>query len=290
MGTVWVIAHDDSRHFDAEDARLLEQHRLTVDAEPVSVEADPIRVEQIVLNLVGNALKFTPPGGAVTVAVRRQDARAVLVVEDSGIGIPATTLPRVFEPFFQGEDADPASGGLGLGLALVRRLAELHGGAVHAASAGPGRGSTFTVVLPALAGAIPAGADAPREPSGGGGVRTARALRVLLVDDHNDTREMLRATRVSDGHQVEEAATGAEALARAAGLSPDAVVIDIGLPDIDGYEVARRLRAMRPEGVRLIALTGYGQARDRRRGEAAGFDAYLVKPVDPAELEQYLRR
>ncbi|HXG04027.1 MAG TPA: ATP-binding protein [Candidatus Binatia bacterium] len=271
-------------------AGSLEQHRLTVDAEPVPVEADPIRVEQIVLNLVGNALKFTPPGGAVTVAVRREDARAVLVIEDSGIGIPATTLPRVFEPFFQGEDADRASGGLGLGLALVRRLAELHGGAVHASSAGPGRGSTFTVVLPALAGPVPASADELREPSGGGEARTARALRILLVDDHNDTREMLHAALVSDGYQVEEAATGAEALARAAEFSPDVIVIDIGLPDIDGYEVARRLRAIRPDGVRLIALTGYGQARDRRRGEAAGFDAYLVKPVDPAELEQYLRR
>lgn len=273
-------------------AGSLEQHRLTVDAQPVPVEADRLRVEQIVLNLVGNALKFTPPGGAVTVTVRRQDARAVLVVEDSGIGIPAATLPKVFEPFFQGEGGGPTSRGLGLGLALVRRLAELHGGAVHASSAGPGRGSTFTVTLPAVAEPVPASADARHESTGDGGTgsRTQRALRVLLVDDHGDTREMLHAALADDGHQVEEAATGAEALARAIEFNPDAVVIDIGLPDIDGYELARRRRAIRPDGVRLIALTGYGQARDRQRGEAAGIDAYLLKPVDPTELERHLRR
>jgi CheY-like chemotaxis protein len=254
-----------------------------VELAPVWVDADPSRIEQIITNLIGNALKYTPPEGRVAVRVSAEDGAAVLTVADTGIGIPADVIHRVFELFVQGErPLDRADGGLGIGLTLVKALVELHGGSVTAASEGPGRGATFTVRLPSI---VP--------PSGRAAARPARApvvpRRVLIVEDNADAREMLGTALTSAGHEVREADTGTAALDAAATFRPDVGLIDIGLPGVDGYEVARRLRAT-DEGQRmlLVALTGYGQPEDRRRARAAGFDAHLTKPVLPEQLAEVL--
>ena len=249
----------------------------------VWIEADETRLEQILNNLLGNAVKFTPAGGRVTVAVAARDGEAVLSVEDSGAGIAADLLPRIFELFVQGQSGlyRPASG-LGIGLTLVKRLVDLHGGRIEAASEGPGRGSVFTVRFP-LQAAPRAAADPPPPP---GGARAPR--RVLIVEDNHDAREMLRHLLERTGHEVHEAADGLTGLDRALALRPDAAVIDIGLPGLDGYEVARRLRGAGREDVLLVAVTGYGQPGDRQRSTDAGFDAHLTKPVDPLALEALL--
>jgi signal transduction histidine kinase/ActR/RegA family two-component response regulator len=269
------------RTLDAEGRTV--RHDVTVDAAPAWVDGDETRLEQVVGNLLANALKYTPSGGHIHVAVHVEAGDVVVRVQDDGIGIAPDRLGSIFDLFFQGERGlDRAQGGLGIGLTLVKRLVELHGGTVVAASEGPDRGSTFTVRLPA----VPM-ARAPRPPA-----RTAtpsRPRRVLLIEDNADAREMLRSALELSGHTVEEAADGRDGLARAEAEPPDVAVIDIGLPGIDGYEVARRLRRLAEGGdMFLIALTGYGQPEDRRRSEEAGFDAHLVKPVDPDALERAL--
>ena len=245
----------------------LGQHVVTVDAEPVWVEADGVRIEQIVMNLMSNALKFTPRGGAIKVAVRREGDDAVLRVADEGAGISAELLPVVFDLFVQGErNLDRRAGGLGVGLSLVRRLVELHGGRVEAASPGQGRGSVFTVRLPAMVDAPPAPGPSVEAPA------RAQRQRILVVEDNADNRE------------VHEAADGVSGVELAVQLEPDVVLIDIGLPGIDGYQVARQIRAKLRDRSRLIALSGYGQQKDRERAFDAGFDDHLLKPVDPARL------
>jgi K+-sensing histidine kinase KdpD len=263
------------------DAGRLERHRMEIDAAPVWVDADRMRLEQIIENLLTNSVKYTPPGGAILLRVRSEGREAVLEVEDTGSGIAPALLPRVFDLFTQGDsDLDRRTGGLGIGLTLVRRLVEQHGGRVEAHSEGRGRGSTFTVRLPRI--------EAPRRsaPEGAsGGRRDAVRLRVLLVEDNRDAREMLRSLLELSGHEVHEAEDGRQALDIAMQVETDVALIDIGLPGLDGYEVARRLKEQgRP--TRLVALTGYGQPGDRRRSMDAGFDAHLVKPVD---LERLLR-
>jgi PAS domain S-box-containing protein len=257
----------------------LRQHVVTVDTEPVWVEADGVRLEQIVTNLLSNSLKFTPPGGAINVVVRRDGDEAVLRVADEGAGISPDLLPSVFDLFVQGErNLDRGTGGLGVGLSLVRRLVELHGGRVDAASAGSGRGSVFTVRLPALTEA-PAASGPP--------VGTSAApptKRILVVEDNADNREMMRILLESSGHEVHEAGDGVSGVEVAVQLVPDIVLIDIGLPGIDGYQVARQVRAKLRDRVRLIALSGYGQPKDRERAFEAGFDDHLLKPVDPRDL------
>jgi len=259
-------------------------HHLQCDATgSVWIEADETRLEQILNNLVGNAVKFTPAGGRVMVDVASRGNEAVLRVEDTGAGIPDDLLPRIFDLFVQGQTGlhRPASG-LGIGLTMVKRLVDLHGGRIEAVSDGPGRGSVFTVRFP-LRPAPREAADATPRP---GGARVRR--RVLIVEDNDDARDMLRHLLEQTGHEVHEAADGLTGLYQALALRPDAAVIDIGLPELDGYEVARRVRAAGRADVLLVAVTGYGQSGDRQRSGEAGFDAHLTKPVDPLALEALL--
>jgi signal transduction histidine kinase len=267
-------------------AQKMERHTVHVSTEPVWANADEMRVEQIAGNLLMNALKYTPAGGEVDVSVRAEGGHAVIRVKDNGIGLSPSLLPRVFEPFVQGErEMERAQGGLGIGLTLVRRLADLHGGTVQAASDGPGRGSTFTVRLPAIA--RPATAAAPARNDDG----VPAGLKILLVEDNDDSREMMRHLLRMSGHEVHEASDGVSGVATALEISPDVAIVDVGLPGISGFEVAARLR-LTPEGrqISLVALTGYGQPEDRDRAFSAGFDAFLVKPVEPDHLQRVLTR
>jgi signal transduction histidine kinase/ActR/RegA family two-component response regulator len=259
------------------------RHPVRVDAESVWVSADETRLDQIIGNLVSNALKYTPAGGEVRTRVRADAREAVLEVEDTGDGIPAALLPHVFEPFVQGDRTpDRARGGLGLGLALVKRLVEMHGGTVRAASGGPGRGSTFTVRLPRIATPV-AVAPPMAQPA------AVARRRVLVVEDNADAREVLCTALRLDGHEVHEAADGPAGLEAAGRLSPDVALLDVGLPGLDGYELAQRIRAGEAGSrMLLVALTGYGQADDRRRALASGFDVHLVKPVAPERLAEVL--
>jgi CheY-like chemotaxis protein len=257
---------------------------------PVPLNGDAIRLAQVVNNLLSNAIKYTPEGGAISVTVAHAEddpgGFALLQVSDDGIGIDAELLPHVFELFEQGKRAlDRTQGGLGVGLTLVQRLVQLHGGEVVATSAGPGRGSQFRVLLPCLgelAEPVPEEFDG-RLPS------AAVARRVLVVDDNVDVVETTTMLLSLSGHQVRSAKDGLQALHIATEFSPDVVLLDIGLPLMDGYEVARRLRQTpQTAGALLIALTGYGQQGDRQRGKEAGFDGHILKPVDPHALARMI--
>ena len=258
----------------------LERHELLLEVSPAWIDADETRMEQVVSNLVGNALKYTLGGGRVVVRVLEDGDEVVLEVEDAGIGIPSNLLDSIFDLFVQGERAsDRAQGGLGLGLTLVKILVELHGGTVRARSPGPGKGSVFTVRLPRITVPARAGRAAPADRLG------VLRRRILVVEDNEDSREMLRVLLTLAGHEVHEAADGPAGLDLARKVTPDVALIDVGLPGLDGYEVARRLRAADEGGaVRLIAITGYGQAEDRQRALEAGFHAHLTKPVSPERL------
>jgi len=261
------------------------RHDVRVDAEPARVRGDPVRLEQVCANLLDNALKHTPAGGRIAVTVRAERGDALLRVADTGRGIPAEVLPHVFELFAQGaQPLDRPRGGLGLGLTLVHRLVELHGGTVTAQSPGPDGGATFEVRLPADA---EAGPEPPAPPAAA--VGEVPAGGILLVEDNDDVREALRLWLENEGHRVAVAASGPAAVEAAARVRPDLVLIDIGLPGLDGYEVARRLRAdAATRGAFLAALTGYGEPEARRRAAEAGFDAHLVKPVDESKLARLL--
>jgi PAS domain S-box-containing protein len=257
---------------------------LDLPAGPVWVEGDPTRLAQAVGNLLHNAAKFTERGGRVSVRLSAGEGGAVLTVRDTGVGMSAQTLSGLFEPFNQADGStDRTRGGLGLGLAVVKGLVELHGGSVEASSAGVGQGSEFTLRLPLgpAEGEVPAGA--PPLPAG------APGLRIVVVEDNLDVAESLRMLLGMSGHDVAVAHTGAAGLEAARRHRPDVVVCDIGLPGgMDGYAVARALRR-EPQPPRvLIALTGYGQEEDRRRAHQAGFDLHLVKPVDPLALVRVL--
>jgi signal transduction histidine kinase/ActR/RegA family two-component response regulator len=272
-------------------AQAERQHlALAVTTEPVEVDGDPVRLEQIVSNLLHNAIKYTPPGGKIAISVGKAGGEAVIRVSDSGIGIPTDMLPRVFDLFTQVESSIPRSqGGLGLGLPLVRSLVELHGGRVSAASPGPGGGSEFTVRLPQRQ----AGAEASQPcslPVGTArGSSPGQGLRVLVVEDNQDGRESLRDLLEIWGYRVDLAEDGPSGVERALASPPDVALIDIGLPGLDGNEVARRIRAdLNGHTPCLIAMTGYGQPEDRCRAMEAGFNTYLVKPVDPETLSRLL--
>jgi signal transduction histidine kinase/CheY-like chemotaxis protein len=250
--------------------------------EKVSVLGDPLRLDQVLGNLIGNALKYTPAGGAVQVVLSLEGKEAVLRVRDSGIGIAPETLPRIFELFTQAEGAlDRAQGGMGIGLTLVKRLVELHGGTVAATSKGAQLGTELTVRLPLLQSAHEAAETAPRA------AEPARR-RILLVEDNPDTREVLQIALEESGHEVAVAADGDEAVRLATGGRPEVMLVDIGLPGKDGYDVAREVRRSLGARPLLIALTGYGQPEDRARAMAAGFDLHLTKPIDLAALEHAL--
>jgi signal transduction histidine kinase/CheY-like chemotaxis protein len=255
-------------------------------AGPLWVDADPVRLAQVVANLLNNAAKYTEERGHIRLTVGREGGEAVVRVGDDGIGIGPAELAGVFDLFAQGTAAaDRSAGGLGVGLALVRTLVELHGGSVTAHSDGPGQGSEFVVRLPALEGPPVARGETGEQQAP---VRPP-ACRILVVDDNQDGTEMLALLLRHEGHDVQTAADGPTALEVAGAFRPDMVLLDIGLPGMDGHAVARRLRqADAGKGMVLVAVTGYGQDEDRRRSRDAGFDHHLVKPVDIATLRDLL--
>jgi signal transduction histidine kinase/ActR/RegA family two-component response regulator len=258
----------------------LTRHTATVQAAQAWVQADEARLHQIIANLLGNAVKYTPDGGRITVSVKRHRNNALLQVRDTGIGMSAELASRVFDLFVQGDRAlDRRAGGLGIGLTLVKRLAELHGGTAFAASAGPGQGSLFTVVLPA----IETRAEAPPVPAAA--QEQKRRHSILLIEDSEDARRSLMAALKLDGHEVYAAPDGRAGLAAVEATNPEVAVIDIGLPGLDGYEVAQSIRGMPArDSMVLIALTGYGQPEAVRRARDAGFDEHVLKPIAPEQL------
>jgi PAS domain S-box-containing protein len=259
---------------------------LSIADGPIWVSADATRLEQVAVNLLTNAAKFTEAGGRIGVNVEREQNHAVLRVRDSGIGIAPEMLAHVFDLFAQAERSLARSqGGLGIGLSLVQRLITLQGGTVDARSDGPGHGSEFIVRLPVAPVPDEQAAPTPALPDDGG----AKGLRVLVVDDNEDGCTMLAEFVRLQGYGAQMAFTGPAALAVAATWRPDVVLLDIGLPELDGFEIARRLRAdPATKAMKLIALSGYGSERDIELGREAGFDAHLVKPVDLAEVEKLL--
>jgi PAS domain S-box-containing protein len=246
------------------------------------VDADAARLNQAVSNLLGNAMKFTPRGGSVRVSLQREQARVALRIRDTGAGIEPSVLPTLFEPFAQApQTMDRTRGGLGLGLAMVKGLVELHGGSVAIASEGPGRGTELTVHLPLESNA---GAPAPERD-----VPLGQRRRVLVVEDNPDAAETLKEALSVSGHEVEVACDGPSGLERARSFAPEVVICDIGLPGMDGYEVARAFRA--DESLRsayLLALSGYAQPEDLQRAKEAGFDEHVAKPASMRELQALL--
>jgi len=276
LNTLVRMAADSQRPAVQSYGHLLE---LDLPDHPVPLSGDTTRLTQVVVNLLTNAAKYTPRGGRIMVSLESEGGQAVLRVSDNGIGLSSPMLQQVFEPFVQGERTlDRSEGGLGIGLTLVRRIVELHGGAVWAESPGLGHGATFTVTLPLAA-------WEPVADPGGSAGDAAAPKSVMVVDDNADASESLAMLLRMSGHEVEVAANGESALALAGTFRPQVVLLDLGLPGMDGFEVARRLRA-RPElaATRLIAITGYGQARDREATAAAGFERHLTKPVDVDSL------
>ena len=270
---------------------LIDYHASRVEVvpaeEPLVLDADPVRLAQVVSNLLTNAIRYSPAGARVKVSSRRESNTAVLHVKDEGAGIPADTLPRVFDAFFQGESPTTRSiGGLGIGLTLVRRLVEMHGGTVDAHSEGPGRGSEFIVRLPLG----PAVLHAPRAVSSVAVETSMERHRLMVVDDNKDAADSLAELLRQQGHEVRVAHDGPTALDIAKEYLPALIFLDIGMPQMDGYEVARRIRN-EPALARtvLAALTGWGQAEDRNRSGRAGFDHHLVKPAEMKALEDVLR-
>ncbi|MGB6452203.1 MAG: response regulator [Steroidobacteraceae bacterium] len=273
-------------------------HRLEVEvpASPVRVQGDLTRLTQVVGNILANAAKYTGAGGRIELSARTAGRSAEIRVRDNGIGIPADQMPRIFDLFTQVQRGnEQAPGGLGIGLALVRRLVELHGGTVAAHSEGPGHGSEFIVRLPCedspRAPAEHPDSPPPPSPTESAASDARPVHRVLVVDDNRDALESLAALMELAGHAVRAAADGELALALAASFRPQVVLLDLGLPKLDGYEVARRIRA-EPWGktMVLIALTGWGQAEDRRRTRESGFDSHMVKPLDLEALTDLLAR
>ncbi len=257
--------------------------RLEVAKHGLLVEADETRLAQVVANLLTNAAKFTAPGGEISVGAWREGDEVVIRVRDTGVGIPAELLPNIFDIFTQGKRSNESKQGLGLGLALVRSFVRLHGGTVTAFSKGLGCGSEFTIRLPAAepdASAEPGTVSAPVE-------SPASPARILVVDDNIDAAETLAGLLTARGYEVRTAYDGRQALEVARSFAPKVAIVDIGMPVIDGYQVAQELSAD-PEGPYLIAVTGYGQEHDRKRSKAAGFDRHLVKPVAPNQLLAYL--
>lgn len=259
-------------------------HEVSVDTDPaLHVNADPARLEQMITNLLTNAAKYTADGGHIRVVATRDDGTAIIRVEDDGVGIDPTMLPHVFEPFVQvARSVDRSAGGLGVGLTLVRRLAELHGGSVSAESE-PGRGSVFVIRLAAVD--APPSDDVPVPVA----ARRGTSKRVLVVDDNIDSGEMMAELAASWGHHAVHVGDGSRALELAEEMRPDLVLLDIGLPGMDGYEVAARLRRQPgTRGARIVAVSGYGQAEDKRKSRAAGIDDHLVKPVDVDTLARVI--
>jgi PAS domain S-box-containing protein len=281
LGTVVQRAVDSIRPLI--DSR---SHTLSVrlPAEPVRLEADPTRLEQVISNLLNNAAKYTMPGGRLAVTAEREGEEAVVRVRDTGIGVPPDVLDRVFEPFMQSDGSlARTEGGLGVGLTLVRSLVEMHGGKVKATSPGLGQGSEFVVRLPAPAGFTAALPDQPFAAA------ASRSLRVLVVEDNIDAAESLATLLRLWNHDVHVVHDGCKAVEAAREQHPEVVLLDIGLPGLDGYQVARCLRDdLHLDHALLVAMTGYGQPEDRRRSREAGIQYHFVKPVEPLVLRNLL--
>jgi CheY-like chemotaxis protein len=284
LATVIHAAVDTSRPLiEAADHEL----SLTVPARPIIVDADPTRLAQVFSNLLNNAAKYTDPGGNIALIAERQGSDVVVTVRDNGVGIPPEMLPRVFEMFTQVDRSlERSQGGLGIGLSLVKGIVEMHRGSVEALSDGQGRGSEFVVRLPIVVAGTP-------QPTTGGvdsaAVSPAAGRRILVVDDNQDSARSLARLLKLTGHEAHMAHDGGEAVEAAEQHRPEVILLDIGLPVMNGYDVARAIRG-RPWGsdVAIVALTGWGQEGDRQRSKDAGIDRHLVKPVDPADLERLL--
>jgi CheY-like chemotaxis protein/two-component sensor histidine kinase len=264
-------------------------HELAVmlSAQPFPLDADHTRLTQVFANLISNSARYTPSSGRIQVRAGAQDETLVVTVSDTGIGIPKEMLTRVFDLFAQADEPTVQSqGGLGIGLALVRRLVQMHNGSISAESPGAGGGCTFTVRLPLAS--MPAASDSS---SSGQSTPAAKRRRILVVDDNADAAETLKLLLELEGHDTRCAYTGESALTVAAEFVPDTVLLDIGLPGLSGYEVARKLRqeTRLPESLLLVALTGWGSEEDRQQARAAGFDRHLVKPVELDKLREALR-
>ena len=260
---------------------------VTLPPEPIHLEADPVRLAQVFANLLNNAAKYTEEGGRIWLAAERQGSEVTVSVKDNGIGIMAEMLPRIFEIFTQSNRALVRSqGGLGIGLSLVKGLVELHGGSIEARSDGPGQGSEFVVRLPV------AGEKLVQEPARPGEDEQPKPVtrrRILVADDNRDSADSLAMLLKIKGYEVGTAYDGEQAVEAAEALRPDVVLLDIGMPNLNGYDACRRIREQPwGQGMFLIALTGWGQEEDRRRTEEAGFDQHIVKPVDPAVLMKLL--
>lgn len=259
-------------------------HKLTVDmpSAPVELFADPTRLEQILSNLLNNAIKYTPAGGSIRLTCKERGGEVEIKVKDNGVGIPADLLPQVFEMFAQVGRSDKQNQGLGIGLTLVKSLVELHGGEIEAHSEGPGRGSEFAIRLPSGSPELSSSPDAEPADTAAGPRR-----KVLIVDDNNAATELLGMLVEKMGHEVRTAQDGAEAVVVAGEFGPNVILMDLGMPGMNGYEAAAEIRRQRwGQGIRLIALSGWGQTDDRRRSKEAGFDDHLVKPVGAAALRK----
>jgi PAS domain S-box-containing protein len=260
---------------------------VSLPGDPLPLDADLTRLAQVLANLLINAAKYTSEGGHIRLEAERHGGTVVLRVRDTGMGIAPSLLPHVFDLFTQGaRTLDRAQGGLGIGLTLVKKIVEMHGGTVEARSAGPGQGSEFVVCLPLRRSGVPEGRE--REASSFGAEHEAH-VRVLVVDDNVDAAESIAMLLTLEGHEVRTVYAAHDALEAVRSFRPQVVLLDIGLPDMDGYEVARQLRSQQViEGMRLVAVTGYGQQSDRMRAREAGFDQHLVKPVDSEALHAVL--
>jgi len=263
-------------------------HHLTVQmpSTPIFVNADPTRLSQVFSNLLNNAAKFTPHGGEIGVSIEQRNEKVAVSVCDNGIGIPNEKLRTVFEMFTQVDPSlEKSQGGLGIGLTLVKRLVEMHGGRVIARSEGSGKGSEFIVFLPVA----PASEETKTEPSGPGERADAPRRRILVVDDSHDSAASLALLLDVMGNETRTAYSGLEALEVGAAFHPDVILLDIGMPILNGYDTCRRIREQDwGKGITIIALTGWGQEDDRRRSRESGFTHHLVKPVEPAVLERLL--
>lgn len=260
--------------------------------EPLWLEADPLRLEQIIVNILNNAAKYTEPGGSISLSAAQEEGEVVLRVEDNGIGISHESLTLIFEPFMQATQGKQRMRGLGIGLSISKKLAELHGGGIEAKSEGPGKGSVFIIrfpsspnlPLPIAPEASPQGETSSLFEEQG----TSNAVRVLVVDDNEAAAEGLATLLRHHGHDARCVYGGREAITLAHQFRPDAIVLDIGMPGMDGYEVARHLRNHFPSTMTLIALTGFGQEEDKARAREAGFDHHLTKPVSIRDVERVL--
>ena len=255
------------------------------------LEADPIRLEQIIVNLLNNAAKYTNPNGSIELSTKKEGNTAVITISDNGIGIQKNMLERVFEPFFQVQRGRLPSQGLGVGLPLTRQLVELHGGTIKATIQGERKGSQFTVILPLPAHIQPPPASVPQRRLHGGAVRHVKGIHsILVVDDNEVAADALGRLLELRGHKVSIAYNGTEAIQKAREFHPDIIILDIGLPDMDGYEVARILKEDKKFSSGLIALTGYAQPEDKERAYKAGFHVHCTKPVGLKELEAAFRK